>query len=88
MKTSGAQGSLRPRHLCSRIHRCSQHFEFLNTLRRLFGQKLFNDEPAVYFSDLKIPLAMIGTNLETGQMEIYNSVSIPPWKSPKRCGGP
>ncbi len=52
--------------------------ECLNTLRRLFGQKLFNDaNRRVYFSDLKIPLAMIGTNLETGQMEIYNSVQHP-----------
>jgi predicted acylesterase/phospholipase RssA len=52
--------------------------ECLNTFHRLFGLKMFNDaDRRVYFSDLKIPLAVIGTNLETGQMEIYNSVQHP-----------
>jgi len=51
---------------------------FLSTLRKLFGLRRFTDaDRRVYFSDLKIPLAVIATNLETGRMEVYSSERTP-----------
>lgn len=51
---------------------------FLHTLRRLFGQKVYREPNAtVLFKDLKIPLAIIAANIETGTMIVYNSKDHP-----------
>ena len=51
---------------------------FLNTLKELFGKKVHGD-PArpVRFRDLKIPLAVIAADIDTGRMKVYSSGATP-----------
>lgn len=52
--------------------------DFLRTISRLFGRKVHNNpEATVLFKDLKIPLALIAADVETGRMRVYNSKDHP-----------
>lgn len=47
---------------------------FLNTIKRLFGRKVHNNPDAtVLFKDLKIPLVVIASDIDKGQMMVYSS---------------
>lgn len=47
---------------------------FLRTTKELLGRKVHNNPKAtVLFSDLKIPLAVIASNIDTGEMQVYDS---------------
>ena len=52
---------------------------FLQTMKHLLGAKVHPGDPTrrVDFEDLEIPLAVIGANIETGQMEVYSSGRTP-----------
>lgn len=47
---------------------------FLQTIQELFGRKVHGDPDAkVVFDDLRIPLAVVATDIDTGVMQVYNS---------------
>ncbi len=51
---------------------------FLDTMKRLLGAKVHNNPNAdVLFSQLPIPLAVIGANIRTNRMEVYSSATHP-----------
>jgi predicted acylesterase/phospholipase RssA len=52
--------------------------KFLFTIKQLFGKKVHNNPDAtVLFEDLKIPLAVIATDIKHGRMVIYSSRTHP-----------
>jgi predicted acylesterase/phospholipase RssA len=51
---------------------------FLNTIKALFGKKVHNNATAtVLFKDLKVPLAVIAADIDTGEMLVYSSRNHP-----------
>ena len=52
---------------------------FLQAMRGMLGAKVHPNNPSqrVNFSQLPIPLAVIGANIETGRMEVYSSGKTP-----------
>jgi len=51
---------------------------FLNTIKALFGKKVHNNATAtVLFKDLKVPLAVIAADIDTGEMLVYSSKNHP-----------
>jgi hypothetical protein len=47
---------------------------FLKTIQELFGRKVHqNPHKKVYFKDLKIPLVVIASDIESGEMIVYSS---------------
>lgn len=51
---------------------------FLRTIKELFGKKIHKNPGAtVLFKDLKIPLAVIAADIDTGHMIVYNSKDHP-----------
>lgn len=51
---------------------------FLNTIKTLFGKKVHNNPDAtVLFKDLTIPLVVIASNIDTGEMIVYSAKNHP-----------
>jgi predicted acylesterase/phospholipase RssA len=51
---------------------------FLAVISEMLGRKVHrNPAASVQFSDLKIPLAVIASNIDTGEMEVYDSKRFP-----------
>jgi predicted acylesterase/phospholipase RssA len=52
--------------------------KFLTIISELLGRKVHdNPQATVLFEDLKIPLAVIAANIDTGSMEVYDSARHP-----------